>query len=124
VEFRLDKVNPIFLQHLDVDLDHEQGLGREEQGATPAGLQEQGRELRRLQRQRHRALHAGQRQPASRPPSSATRWWGKFDGNVQEIVFTPIANDATRLAALISGEIDFVLDPAPRDIARLRNVPA
>jgi peptide/nickel transport system substrate-binding protein len=36
-------------------------------------------------------------------------------------VFTPIANDATRLSALISGEIDFVLDPAPRDVARLRN---
>jgi peptide/nickel transport system substrate-binding protein len=49
-------------------------------------------------------------------------WWGRFDGNVQDIVFTPIANDATRLAALISGEIDFVLDPAPRDIARLRSV--
>ncbi len=40
---------------------------------------------------------------------------------MQEIVYTPIANDATRLAALVSGEIDFVLDPAPRDIARLRN---
>ena len=25
------------------------------------------------------------------------------------------------LAALVSGEIDFVLDPAPRDVARLRN---
>jgi peptide/nickel transport system substrate-binding protein len=44
-------------------------------------------------------------------------WWGKNEGNVQEIVYTPIANDATRLAALVSGEIDFVLDPAPRDIA-------
>jgi peptide/nickel transport system substrate-binding protein len=40
---------------------------------------------------------------------------------VQAITFTPIANDATRLAALISGEIDFVLDPAPRDVPRLRN---
>ena len=48
-------------------------------------------------------------------------WWGKFEGNVQEIVYTPIGNDATRLAALVSGEIDFVLDPAPRDVARLRN---
>ena len=37
-------------------------------------------------------------------------WWGikagLFDGNVDEVVFTPIASDATRLAALISGEID------------------
>ena len=23
-------------------------------------------------------------------------WWGKFEGNVQEIVYTPIGNDATR----------------------------
>ncbi|MBZ0225327.1 MAG: ABC transporter substrate-binding protein, partial [Comamonas sp.] len=50
-------------------------------------------------------------------------WWGKADGNVTEIVYTQIGNDATRLAALVSGEIDFVLDPAPRDIARLRATP-
>ncbi len=47
-------------------------------------------------------------------------YWSKIEGNVQEIVFTPIGNDATRLAALVSGEIDFVLDPAPRDVPRLR----
>jgi peptide/nickel transport system substrate-binding protein len=40
---------------------------------------------------------------------------------VQEIVYQPIANDGTRLAALLSGEIDFVLDPAPRDVPRLKN---
>jgi len=48
-------------------------------------------------------------------------WWGKFEGNVQDIVFTPISNDATRVSALLSGDIDFVLDPAPRDLPRLRN---
>ena len=31
-------------------------------------------------------------------------WWGKPEGNVQEMVFTPIGNDATRSAALVSGE--------------------
>ena len=39
---------------------HEQGLVREAQGQQAAGLQEQGRELRRVQRQRHRALPAGE----------------------------------------------------------------
>ena len=48
-------------------------------------------------------------------------WWGTFDGNVQEVVYTPIKSDATRVAALLSGEIDFILDPAPQDVARLRN---
>jgi len=46
-------------------------------------------------------------------------YWGKIEGNVQEVVFTPIANPATRVAALLSGEID-VMEPVPvQDIARV-----
>ncbi len=50
-------------------------------------------------------------------------WWNKFQGNLQEFIYLPIGNDATRTAALISGEVDFVLDPPPRDVARLRTQP-
>ena len=32
---------------------------------------------------------------------------------------TPIGNSSTRLAALLSGDINFVSDPAPQDIARV-----
>jgi len=49
-----------------------------------------------------------------------SNWWGKREGNVTEIVYQPIKSDGTRLAALISGEIDFVLDPPPQDIPRLK----
>jgi peptide/nickel transport system substrate-binding protein len=52
-----------------------------------------------------------------------SNWWGKRDGNVDEIVYQPIKADSTRLAALISGEIDFVLDPSPQDIPRLKQDP-
>ena len=52
-----------------------------------------------------------------------SNWWGKLDGNVDEMVYVPIKSDATRLAALISGEIDFVLDPPPQDIPRLKQDP-
>ena len=46
-------------------------------------------------------------------------YWGKIEGSVQEVVFTPIANPATRVAALLSGEID-VMEPVPvQDVARL-----
>jgi peptide/nickel transport system substrate-binding protein len=46
-------------------------------------------------------------------------YWGKIEGNVTEVIFTPIANDATRVAALLSGEID-VMEPVPvQDVARL-----
>jgi peptide/nickel transport system substrate-binding protein len=52
------------------------------------------------------------------------RWWGKREGNVDEIVYLPIKADATRIAALLSGETDFVLDPPPQDIPRLKSNPA
>ena len=48
-------------------------------------------------------------------------YWGKIDSNVTQIVYTPIRSDATRMAALLSGEVDFVLDPTPQDLPRLRN---
>jgi peptide/nickel transport system substrate-binding protein len=51
-------------------------------------------------------------------------WWGIKEGllesNIDVIEYRPISSDATRLAALKSGEIDFVLDPSPQDIARLK----
>ncbi len=46
-------------------------------------------------------------------------YWGKIEGNVTEVIFTPIGNDATRVAALLSGEID-VMEPVPvQDIPRV-----
>jgi peptide/nickel transport system substrate-binding protein len=47
-------------------------------------------------------------------------YWDKIDSNVDDVVFTPIGNDATRVAALISGEID-MMQPVPvQDVAKLR----
>ncbi len=48
-------------------------------------------------------------------------WWGAMEGNVTEIVYTPIKQEATRAAATLSGEVDFMLDPSPQDLGRLRN---
>lgn len=46
-------------------------------------------------------------------------WWAKAEHNLTEIVFTPIGSDATRVAALLSGEVD-VIEPVPiQDIARV-----
>jgi len=52
-----------------------------------------------------------------------TAWWGKADSNVTEVVYTPVKNVATRMAALLSGEVDFVLDPSPQDLPRVRQNP-
>ena len=50
-------------------------------------------------------------------------WWNKANkvGNVTEGIYTPIKSAATRMAALLSGEVDFVPDPATQDIQRLKN---
>ncbi|MBC7484793.1 MAG: ABC transporter substrate-binding protein [Rhizobacter sp.] len=59
------------------------------------------------------------------------RWWGLHDksadkrnGNLDEVTLIAIRSDATRLAALVSGEVDLVLDPPVQDIERLKREPA
>src|SRR5262249_47340554 len=47
------------------------------------------------------------------------RWWGKAQHNFDEVVFTTVSNDATRVAALLSGEVDLA-DPVPlQDVSRV-----
>lgn len=122
VDFQLATFNPIFLQHIDQLWIMSRKWCETHRVTRPLDFKNK--------EESHTALHANGTGPymlVSRQPGIKTvlkrnpHWWGKFQGNVQEVVFTPIASDATRLAALISGEIDFVHDPAPRDIARLRN---
>src|SRR5476651_387986 len=50
-------------------------------------------------------------------------WWHKPEHNLKEIVFTPIGSDATRVAALLSGEVD-IIEPVPiQDISRVDSSP-
>ena len=54
------------------------------------------------------------------------QWWNRKNadnGNVDSASFVTIRSDATRLAALQSGEIDLVLDPPYQDVERLRHDP-
>jgi len=46
-------------------------------------------------------------------------WWGKR-GNVDEAAYIVITSDATRLAALASGQVDLVVDPPFQDVGRLK----
>ena len=62
-----------------------------------------------------------ERQPAVRTTLARFgNYWGPVDSNVTDVIFTPIGNDSTRVAALLSGEIDLV-EPIPvQDIERIR----
>ncbi len=66
---------------------------------------------------------------ASRQPDIKTvlvaneNWWNKNSpekGNITQVDLLPVKSNATRAAALLSGEVDFVIDPPPQDIARLK----
>ena len=48
-------------------------------------------------------------------------YWGigTFPMEVTEIIYTPIKNAATRVAALLSGEVDFIQDVPVQDLARV-----
>ena len=52
-------------------------------------------------------------------------YWGKdqLETNVTEAIFTPIPNNATRVAALLSGEIDLMYPVPLQDVPRLDSDP-
>jgi peptide/nickel transport system substrate-binding protein len=66
-----------------------------------------------------------ERQPAARTVLVRNgSYWGKIEGNVDEVIFTPIGNAATRVAALLSGEID-LMEPVPlQDVERIKAAPS
>ncbi|MQY44401.1 ABC transporter substrate-binding protein [Epibacterium sp. SM1969] len=52
-------------------------------------------------------------------------YWGRdqFPMQVSEIIYTPIQNPATRVAALLSGEVNFLQDPTVQDLGRIDAAP-
>jgi peptide/nickel transport system substrate-binding protein len=124
VEFTLPQFNPVFLQHLNTIYIMSKSWAEENKAVKTQdfGTKEES----------YAAFHANGTGPwivVSREPDSKTvfkrnpNYWGKIESNVQQVIYTPIKSDATRTAALLSGEIDFLLDPSPRDLERLRTTP-
>lgn len=64
---------------------------------------------------------------AGRDPGIETRlvpnegWWDMAEHNLTEAVFTPIGNPATGLAALLSGEIDFISPIPLQDVEQVES---
>jgi peptide/nickel transport system substrate-binding protein len=122
VEFNQKSVDPIFLQHANTVYIMSKAWCEKNRVAKPQDF--------KVGEQTFAATNANGTGPfmvVSRQPDTKTvykrnpNWWGKFEGNVQEVIYTPIKNNATRVAALMSGELDFVLDPPPADTPRLRS---
>lgn len=124
VVFTLDKPNPIVPELLTTLFIMNRKWCEQNRVARPLNFKQQEESYAS-----QNANGTGPFMLVSRQPGVKTvfkrnpNWWNKFEGNLQEFTYLPIGNDATRTAALITGEIDFVLDPPPRDIARLRAMP-
>ena len=122
VQFDLKEVNPIFLQHATLVQIMSKAWCEKNKATKPIDFKNKEEGFASFN-----ANGTGPYMLVTRQPDVKTvykrnpAWWGKFEGNVQEVIYTPIKSDATRTAALVSGELDFLLDPAPQDLDRLRN---
>ena len=50
-------------------------------------------------------------------------WWDKPEGNLTDVQFNVISNAATRVAALLSGDIDMLYTVPPQDMERIAKTP-
>jgi peptide/nickel transport system substrate-binding protein len=121
VEFALGQYNPIFLEHASLVMIMSKSWSEKNNAVRPQDFKNKDDKFTSLNANGTGPFILVSRQPDVKSVYRRNpNWWGKFEGNVQEVIYTPIKSDATRSAALISGGLDFVLDPVPQDVARLR----
>jgi peptide/nickel transport system substrate-binding protein len=124
VEFVQDKPNPVTLEHATTIYVMSKAWAAKNKVDRP--LDFKGKEETFASRN---ANGTGPWILVSREPGIRTvlkrngDWWGfkegRAPGNVTEVTYTQVSADATRTAALLSGQVDFVLDPPPQDLRRL-----
>jgi peptide/nickel transport system substrate-binding protein len=124
VEFVQERPNPITLEHATTIYIMCKAWATKHKVERP--LDFKGKEETHASRN---AMGTGAYILVSREPGIRTvlrrnpNWWGIKDGrapgNVTEVIYTQVSSEATRTAALLSGQVDFVLDPPPQDLKRL-----
>ena len=50
-------------------------------------------------------------------------YWGEMASDIQEVIYLPIGSPPTRISALLSNEVDLLVDVPPQDVARLESSP-
>ncbi|UXH77084.1 ABC transporter substrate-binding protein [Roseateles amylovorans] len=50
-------------------------------------------------------------------------WWDKPRGNITELSYLPIKSDPTRVAALVTGDVDMLTDVPVQDVLKLKQDP-
>jgi len=123
VHFKMSGPSPLYPQNLTNFFIMDKGWSEEHGVETPQDYASG--------EQKHSTLNANGTGPyklVSRDPEVRTVM-AHFDAHwdetpdVTEIIYTPIKEDATRVAALLSGEVDIVQDVPVQDLTRLQNTP-
>jgi peptide/nickel transport system substrate-binding protein len=120
VEFKLEKPNPIFLEHATTIFIMNKAWAVKNKVEKPLSFKDKEETFASKN-----ANGTGPFMLVSREPDVKTvlkrntSYWRPVKGNVTEVIYTPIKSDATRTAALLSGELDIVQDPPIQDINRL-----
>ncbi len=128
VEFTTNGPNPIELEHINTINIMSKAWCEKNRATKPQNYTQKEDMITA-----HQANGTGPYMLKTREPDVKTvlvknpNWWGLkeglFEGNADEVIYTPIVSDAPRVAALISGEVDLVNDPPPQDVPRLAQTP-
>ena len=124
VEFETDKPDPIFPQEQTNFLIMSKAWCLANNAAEPViiGGKDDNYAVRN-------AMGTGPFRLVSREPDSKTvleknpGWWDKPEHNLDRVEFHVISSAATRVAALLSGEMDMIYDVPPQDMARIGKAP-
>ncbi|HEX4858709.1 MAG TPA: ABC transporter substrate-binding protein [Usitatibacteraceae bacterium] len=124
VEFKMKEPNPILLNHLFQFRIMNKAWAVKHNATVPQNYRDREDTYAARHANGTGPFRVKERQPDVRTVLTANAdWWNRSSpekGNLSEVTLLPIRSAATRAAALLSGEVDFVNDPPPQDIARLK----
>lgn len=124
VEFETNKPDPIFPQEQTNFLIMSKAWTEAHNAIEPVALG--GKDENHAVRN---AMGTGPFRLVSREPDSKTvvernpGWWDKPEHNVDRVEFHVVSSAATRVAALLSGEMDMIYDVPPQDMPRIAAAP-
>ena len=122
VDFETKQTDPIFPQELTTWLIMSKAWAEKNNAAEPVNLAS-GQENYAVRN----TMGTGAFRLVLREPDRRTvlernpDWWDKSESNVDRAEFNVISNPATRVAALLSGEIDMIYTVPPQDMDRIRS---
>jgi peptide/nickel transport system substrate-binding protein len=122
VDFILDSPNPILPQQTTSTYMMSKAWAEKNGATAPASVKEKVENFATNNTNGTGPFKIASRQPGVKTvlvPHDA--WWGPKDHNLTEVVFTPIQADATRVAALLSGELDMMYPVPQQDVARINS---